>query len=195
MKNNYPPTITKEEINQMPVLSYKDRSVQVVTNMEQLEAAIADLNNYPWVGFDTETKPSFTKGVKNKVALVQLSTPTACYLIRECKMQMPAILSAFLAAPTPLKIGLSLHDDYRVLLRSCRFKPTGFVDLQKIIKKVGIEELGLQKMYAILFGKKISKAQRLTNWEAPVLTQAQQEYAAIDAWACVDIYEKIKDEL
>lgn len=193
--NTYPPTISKEEINELPVLSYTDRRIEVITTLPKLHEAIEVLKQEKWVGFDTETKPSFVKGVKNKVALVQLSTPQVCYLIRVNKLGIPPILSEFLAAPTPLKIGLSLHDDYRVLLRSCKFKPTGFVDLQKIIKKVGIEELGLQKMYAILFGKKISKAQRLTNWEAAYLNEPQQEYAAIDAWACVDIYEKIKDEL
>lgn len=193
--NTYPPTISKEEINELPVLSYIDRRIEVITTLPKLQEAIEVLKQEKWVGFDTETKPSFVKGVKNKVALVQLSTPQVCYLIRVNKLGIPPILSEFLAAPTPLKIGLSLHDDYRVLLRSCKFKPTGFVDLQKIIKKVGIEELGLQKMYAILFGKKISKAQRLTNWEAAYLNELQQEYAAIDAWACVDIYEKIKDEL
>lgn len=193
--NTYPPTISKEEINALPVLSYIDRRIEVITTLPKLHEAIEVLKQEKWVGFDTETKPSFVKGVKNKVALVQLSTPQVCYLIRVNKLGIPPILSEFLAAPVPLKIGLSLHDDYRVLLRSCKFKPTGFVDLQKIIKKVGIEELGLQKMYAILFGKKISKAQRLTNWEAAYLNEPQQEYAAIDAWACVDIYEKIKDEL
>ena len=193
--NTYPPTISKEEINELPVLSYIDRRIEVITTLPKLHEAIEVLKQEKWVGFDTETKPSFVKGVKNKVALVQLSTPQVCYLIRVNKLGIPPILSEFLAAPVPLKIGLSLHDDYRVLLRSCKFKPTGFVDLQKIIKKVGIEELGLQKMYAILFGKKISKAQRLTNWEAAYLNELQQEYAAIDAWACVDIYEKIKDEL
>ena len=193
--NTYPPTITKEEINEMPQLTYANRRIELVATVAQLEAAIQVLQQEQWVGFDTETKPSFVKGVKNKVALLQLSTPQVCYLIRVNKLGIPPILSEFLAAAKPLKIGLSLHDDYRVLLRSCKFKPLGFVDLQKIIKKVGIEELGLQKMYAILFGKKISKAQRLTNWEAASLTSAQQEYAAIDAWACVDIYEKIKDEL
>ena len=193
--NIYPPTISKEAVNELPVLSYTDRRIEVVTTLPKLHEAIEVLKQEKWVGFDTETKPSFVKGVKNKVALVQLSTPQVCYLIRVNKLGIPPILSEFLAAPVPLKIGLSLHDDYRVLLRSCKFKPTGFVDLQKIIKKVGIEELGLQKMYAILFGKKISKAQRLTNWEAAYLNEPQQEYAAIDAWACVDIYEKIKDEL
>lgn len=193
--NIYPPTISKEVVNELPVLSYIDRRIEVITTLPKLHEAIEVLKQEKWVGFDTETKPSFVKGVKNKVALVQLSTPQVCYLIRVNKLGIPPILSEFLAASAPLKIGLSLHDDYRVLLRSCKFKPTGFVDLQKIIKKVGIEELGLQKMYAILFGKKISKAQRLTNWEAAYLNELQQEYAAIDAWACVDIYEKIKDEL
>lgn len=56
----------------------------------------------------------------------------------------------------------------------------------------GIEEAGLQKIYAILFRKKISKRVRLTNWEADVLTTAQQRYAALDAWACLRIYQYLQ---
>ena len=55
--------------------------------------------------------------------------------------------------------------------------------------------MSLQKIYAIMFNKKISKSQRLTNWQAPNLTLQQQKYAAVDAWACMDIYNVIKDEL
>ncbi len=35
---------------------------------------------------------------------------------------------------------------------------------------------------------KISKSQRLSNWEAEVLSEGQKLYAATDAWACVEIY-------
>jgi ribonuclease D len=52
-------------------------------------------------------------------------------------------------------------------------------------------------MYAILFGQKISKSQRLSNWENPELTGQQMTYAATDAWASLQIYLKlvVKDKL
>ena len=64
----------------------------------------------------------------------------------------------------------------------------GFRDLQKLVVDFSIEEASLQKIYAIIFGKKISKGQRLTNWEAETLSEAQKKYAALDAWACLKIY-------
>jgi ribonuclease D len=59
------------------------------------------------------------------------------------------------------------------------------------VDKFGIDDNSLQKIYAILFGRKISKNQRLSNWEAPTLSIAQQSYAAIDAWACLRIYNHL----
>ena len=84
--NIYPPTISKEAVNELPVLSYTDRRIEVITTLPKLHEAIEVLKQEKWVGFDTETKPSFVKGVKNKVALVQLSTPQVCYLIRVNKL-------------------------------------------------------------------------------------------------------------
>ena len=88
-------------------------------------------------------------------------------------------------------IGLSWHDDLASLKRRANFKPGYFIDLQSVVGKIGIEDLSLQKIYANLFGKKISKRQRLTNWDADVLTDKQKVYAATDAWTCINIYEEI----
>ena len=191
----YQESITKEEIESLPVLSYPDRKPQVVESTADMEAAFRDLIQAPLIGFDTETKPSFVKGVTNKVALVQLSTIDKCYLVRVNKIGFPRALVALLSDPKVLKVGLSLRDDYRAMSRRMSFKPAGFIDLQDEVGKVGIKELSLQKIYAIMFGKKISKSQRLTNWEAASLTPQQQCYAAIDAWACMDIYEQLKQDL
>ena len=49
--------------------------------------------------------------------------------------------------------------------------------------------MSLQKIFALLFGKKISKSQRLSNWESDVLSEGQKKYAATDAWACKVIYD------
>jgi ribonuclease D len=153
------------------------------------------LKNEEVLGFDTETKPSFEKGKMNKVALLQLSTADTCYLIRLNVLGMQNPIIEILSSEKPLKIGLSLKDDYKMLNRRRSFKPAGFLDLQSVIGKFGIKDLSLQKIYAIMFNKKISKSQRLTNWQAPNLTLQQQKYAAVDAWACMDIYNVIKDEL
>ena len=89
------------------------------------------------------------------------------------------------------KIGLSWHDDLNSLHKLGTFKTGDFIDIQDHIRELGIEDLSLQKIYANLFGQKISKRQQLSNWEADILTDKQKLYAATDAWACIKIYEEI----
>ena len=192
---NFRESISKEEINSLPVLEYEGRNIVLVDTLSKLKTTIEVLKNEEVLGFDTETKPSFEKGKMNKVALLQLSTADTCYLIRLNVLGMQNPIIEILSSEKPLKIGLSLKDDYKMLNRRRSFKPTGFLDLQSVIGKFGIKDLSLQKIYAIMFNKKISKSQRLTNWQAPNLTLQQQKYAAVDAWACMDIYNVIKDEL
>ena len=55
----------------------------------------------------------------------------------------------------------------------------------------GIGEKSLRKLSAIVLGQRVSKAQRLSNWEAATLTDKQQLYAATDAWVCIRIYEQL----
>ena len=92
---------------------------------------------------------------------------------------------------TVLKVGLSLHDDIAALRKLKLFNPGNFYDVQKHVSEIGIEDLSLQKIYANLFGEKISKSQRLTNWEADILSEKQKVYAATDAWTCLNIYNEI----
>ena len=192
---NFRESISKEEINSLPILEYEGRNIVLVDTLSKLKTTIEVLKNEEVLGFDTETKPSFEKGKMNKVALLQLSTADTCYLIRLNVLGMQNPIIEILSSEKPLKIGLSLKDDYKMLNRRRSFKPAGFLDLQSVIGKFGIKDLSLQKIYAIMFNKKISKSQRLTNWQAPNLTIQQQTYAAVDAWACMDIYNVIKDEL
>lgn len=90
------------------------------------------------------------------------------------------------------KVGLSLHDDILMLHKLADFKPGNFIDLQDHVGEIGIEDKSLQKLYANVFGQKISKGQRLTNWEADVLNDGQKLYAATDAWACIMLYDELE---
>ncbi|MDR0799110.1 MAG: 3'-5' exonuclease domain-containing protein 2 [Dysgonamonadaceae bacterium] len=162
-----------------------------IQSAADVKACVEYLSRFEIIGFDTETRPSFQKGKRNVIALIQLAVEDRCFLFRLNKIGFPAALIRLLSNPHPLKIGLSLRDDFSSMARKKRFTPHGFIDLQKLAREHGIEEQSLQKIYAILFQKKITKNQRLSNWEAEALTLPQKHYAALDAWACLKIYEKL----
>jgi ribonuclease D len=181
-------SITKEEISGFEVEEFQGK-IHVIDNLVDSEKAVHYLSQFKILGFDTETRPSFTRGLLRNVALVQISTFDTCFLFRLNGSGFPPSLIKLLSNPEILKIGLSLRDDFLSMSRLLKFSPKGFVDIQKIVQKHDIEDLSLQKIYAIIFRKKISKSQRLTNWEAEKLSEAQKKYAALDAWACLKIYE------
>jgi len=187
------PKISKEEVNELPIVFFEGK-VQVVDSGEKVIDAIEVLRKQKTVGIDTETKPSFKKGLLHKVALLQVSTEDICFLFRLNKITFPTELGDFLSDKSVKKVGIALRDDFNALNKHHRFKPENVVDLQSIVKNYGILELGLQKLFAIVFNKKISKSQRLTNWESPELTEQQQRYAATDAWAALMIYKQLMKE-
>lgn len=185
-------TITKQEIATLPVEEFTGR-ILLITNTKDADKAVDYLMNFACVGFDTETRPSFKKGQRYKVSLMQISTADTCFLFRLNLIDIPESLEKFIETTEVQKIGLSLRDDFGMMRKRTEVEPGNFLDLQNYVKEFGIADASLQKIYAILFGKKISKGQRLTNWEAETLTEPQQRYAALDAWACLQIYNKLKE--
>jgi len=189
--NIYKSTISKEEIAGLPLADF-DGKIHVVQTLKEVEKAISYLKTHTVIGFDTESRPSFKKGKINEVALMQLSTGTSCFLFRINRVGIPQSLSDLLANPSIKKIGLSIKDDFHVLNKMATIQQANFVDLQNYVKDFQIEENSLAKIYAILFEKRISKSQRLSNWEADFLTERQKKYAALDAWATREIYVKLE---
>jgi len=180
-------TITKQELAELEKVNFEGE-IYVIDHPVEVDNAVAYLSTKSALGFDTETKPAFKRGQVNNVALLQLATEDECFLFRLNKIGYPESLEKLLCNESVKKIGLSLRDDFAALRKRTGKKPQNFIDLQLFVDKFGIEDNSLQKIYAIIFGKKISKSQRLSNWEAAELTPAQQSYAAIDAWACLKIY-------
>lgn len=184
-------SIPKETLSTLPIVTFPGEII-VIDTPEAVPAAVEHLRSSKIVGFDTETRPSFHKGRTNKVALIQISTDSRCYLFRINKTGLTEELRAFIEDTGVTKIGLSLKDDFFVLHRISEFVPEGFIDLQEFVRPYGIIDSSLQRIYGIVFGERISKGQRLSNWEAAELTAAQQQYAAIDAWTCLRLYNELK---
>ena len=186
-------TITKAEIAAMPKVQFPGR-VSVIYTETEANKAVEFLKSQSIVGVDTETRPSFKKGTSHKVALLQISTTDTCFLFRLNQIGMPEALQEFLMSDV-LKIGLSLKDDFMMLKRrkDVHAEEGNWIELQDYVSRFGIEDRSLQKIFANLFGQKISKSQRLSNWEAETLSESQIKYAATDAWACVEIYNCLEE--
>lgn len=190
MKKTIYSKFDKAAINTLPLVKYPGK-ITVVLNEYEAERAVDYLLSCDILGVDTETRPAFRRGQNHKVALLQVSTRDHCFLFRLNHLGLPDSLLRLLGNTMVPMIGLSWHDDLMSLHRRKPFEPGWFIDIQDIIGNLGIEDKSLQKLYANLFGEKVSKRQRLTNWEADILSDKQKEYAAIDAWACINLYEEI----
>lgn len=173
-----------------PVL-FEGRVVVVVSSSEA-ERAVRYLLSQDILGIDTETRPSFRKGTVHQVSLLQVSSKTVCFLFRLNHTGLTPAIKELLEDVSVPKIGLSLRDDLMMLHRLGDFEPGNFIDLQHHVREIGVEDLSLQKLYANFFSRKISKRQRLTNWEADILSDKQKYYAATDAWACIMLYEELQ---
>lgn len=186
--------IDKQKVAEMPIVTFSG-AITVVEQPDDAAEAVRYLRGQSIVGFDTETKPNFRKGMTNRVSLIQVATEQRSFLFRINKMGFTPELKEFMECEDIVKIGLSLKDDFHMLHMIGEFQPHNFVELQDMVKKFHITDSSLQKIYAILFNERISKGQRLTNWEAAKLTGAQMIYASIDAWACLKIYRYLNSGL
>lgn len=182
--------IDNDSVAMLPAARFPGRIV-VVDNDDMVDAACEDLQRYERIGFDTETRPSFRAGVSYKVSLLQLSTPDTCYLFRLCKIRLSNRILKILGSRRILKVGADVSGDIRQLRELREFNADGFVDLQHEASRWGIEEKSLRKLSAIVLGERVSKAQRLSNWEATALTEQQQDYAATDAWVSLKLLEEL----
>ena len=188
--NNFTDKISNEEAAQLPAIEFGGE-IRIIDHERDIVEACKVLAAEPVIGFDTETRPSFRPGVSFRVSLLQLSTPTVCYLFRLNRIPLAKPILQLLEDKQILKIGADVGGDLRALHQIRHFREAGFIDLQTIAPQWGIEEKSLRKLSAIVLGQRVSKAQRLSNWEAATLTDKQQIYAATDAWVCTRIYEKL----
>lgn len=186
-------TISDEEINKLPVEVFNGKIV-VIEKLGDVQLACDRLLKAKLIGIDTESKPSFRKGIESQLSLIQLALDDVCFLFRINKLRgIPSALSQVLNAKTLTLIGLSLKDDFSKIRSKANLNTENYIELQEMVKEFDIEEQSLKKLYAVLFDKKISKKQRLSNWNKSTLTSAQKMYAAIDAWACLKIYNKLNE--
>ena len=186
--------ISKEQVAELKLIQFEG-PIKLIDSMEAFEEEIPFMAREPILGIDTETRPAFKKGIMYPTSLIQLSTLEQAWILRVNRIGYPKELLKLLSEEVPLKVGVSLHDDLRRLRSDFQFEPKGFLDLQQYVEAFRIEEKGLKKLSGIVLGRRISKSQQVSNWDADLLTEAQLRYAATDAWICLMIYYKLRDSI
>ena len=185
-------SITPEEIEGLELISFPGE-IQVITEEdERYRAAIRDLSSCRMIGFDTETKPVFQPHAPRcSTALLQLSNEETSYLFRLHTLGVPDSLADIRASRSITKVGAAVADDVRGLQHYNPFEAARFMDLQRFAEQYGIKDKSVKKLAAIILGRRVSKAQQLSNWEAQQLSFPQQLYAATDAWICLVMYKSL----
>ena len=186
--------ISNDELKELPI-KFFEGNIIVIDKIEQIKPAVEYLSKSTLLGFDTETRPSFVKGKKNQVALLQLANEECAYLFRIGLTGITDELLELFEDGRIIKIGAAIRDDLKAMQKLKQFTPIGFIDLQAIVKKYGIMELSVRKLAALVLNMRISKTQQLSNWENVELTESQQHYAATDAWVCRKVYLKLQGAL
>jgi ribonuclease D len=184
-------TITVEELNQLPLRAFNGK-VSLVTEPSKLSSVVREIEKHDVVGFDTETRPSFKRGQYYKVALLQLAIPNKVFLIRMHQTGLPHEIVSIFENTEIIKAGVAIHDDIKALQKISKFQPISFIELSTMAKASGLQVESVKKLAGLLLGFRISKSAQTSNWEAPTLTEKQLEYAATDAWVCLEIYQHLK---
>lgn len=183
--------ISAEEINALPLWRY-DGPVTVVRDERGLADALEHMRLERVVGLDTETRPSFVKGVSFSPALVQIACHDIVYLVQLTWIPFGAALARFLSDESVIKTGVAIREDMLELQRKYPFAPAAIVDLGAVARENGLETHGLRNLAANFLSLRISKATRCSNWEAKDLSRQQKLYAATDAWISRELYLRME---
>jgi ribonuclease D len=186
-------TISPDEINNLPLRSFQGKT-SVISEADKLPKIIKEIEKHEVVGFDTETRPSFKKGQVYQVSLLQLAIPGKAYLIRINHTGVTEEIAQLFENGKVIKAGVGIRDDIKALQKHRKFEPNNCFDLSTLAKQAGLQVESVKKLAALLLGFRISKSAQTSNWESPTFTQKQIEYAATDAWVCLELYNKLKGE-
>ncbi len=188
-----PLKITKEEVNALEVGAFPGKII-LIDHPDDIAEAVLEIRKSKLLGFDTETRPAFKKGVSYHVALLQLSTLTTAYLFRLNQIGLPPAVREVLEDPHIVKIGAAVRDDLKALKKLApQFAPASFFDLNEELKRIGFLNVGVRNLSAMVLNIRISKSEQVSNWEGQTLTDKQMLYAATDAWACLEIFRKLQE--
>lgn len=185
-------SISKDALNKLPIRAYEG-PIRVINDREQVASCIKILAQEKIIGFDTETRPSFERGVSYPPALLQLATSTEVFVFQFQALGGLGALRSILENPDIIKAGVALSDDIKQLNDCWKFTPRQFIEIGTMAKVLGLKQTGLRSLAGLLLGFRISKKEQRSNWARANLSRSQIIYAATDAWVSRELYLHIME--
>ena len=190
------PAPTREDLAALEPMDRLGLSdISVVSTQQQADAAWKALAESKVLGFDTESKPTFTRDqVSAGPHIVQFSTLRQAFVFQLHDEACRQAVSALLESEHVAKVGFGLAGDHQQILRTLGVRPNNVLDLNAVFKKQGFpREIGVRGAVAVVFGKRFLKSRKATtsNWANRNLTESQILYAANDAWAAIRVFDAL----
>lgn len=179
--------LEKDYINALPIIKFPG-NITVVDTEEKAEAAIKKINRKKVVGFDTESRPSFKKGVTYPISIMQFSNGNDAWIFQLLQTGVTDSMKKLLAGNKVTKIGIGLKSDIQKMASEDIGQLGGYIDLSELASNKGIIQTGARGLTARYMKHRLVKSTRTTNWAAKNLTEKQLVYAATDAWICLHIH-------
>jgi ribonuclease D len=187
----YPKKISKEKLQKLPMQFY-DGVIHLINGEENAQKAVVEIMQEPILGFDTESKPAFSKGEKYWPSIVQIATAKNVYIFQLAKIGQLKFLKPILECENLLKAGIAINDDVLKLRDIEDFTPANFKDIGDLTKSLGVHQTGLRNLVGIFLKYRISKTSQITDWSQENLSAQQLTYAATDAWTSRELYLEVK---
>lgn len=184
--------IDKDFVAALPLLQYEGK-IELITDEKAAKKAVKALMKEDVLGFDTETRPSFSRGNSYLTSLVQLCGRKCAYLFRLDYCGGVPVLFPIFENPDILKVGVAVKEDVLHLKKRAPFDDAGFADASTYTRKAKIENTGLRALCAYFLGGRISKNAQVSNWAAKTLSEQQIIYAATDAWISRELFLKLRE--
>ncbi len=186
------------ELAALAAFEFQHVRIEVVEPSE-FNTVLALLQAEQVLGFDTETRASFERGVQHPLSLIQIATVDTCYLFQHAILgEQFTQLKALLEDETILKVGVGLRSDAHALRRQWGINVASTLDLNWALAQLGAEkEMGTRQLVAALLGVRIDKPKKVTlsNWQLVPLSSAQIHYAAADALAALKCFNALITQL
>ena len=197
---------TDDLIATLPVGQW-DGYTEVIESEQDAERAVKHLSKERVLGFDTETRPSHTRGVTYLPSILQLAGAEKIFIFRLDECGGVPVTFPLLCDPRKAKVGVAVRDDVRHLQERAPFDAPGFIDVSDFTKRAGVINTGLRALAAIYLGlqMKKSKSVQCSHWELPFAVNSKNKkdaefarkqiaYAANDAWFSRELFLKLEQD-
>jgi ribonuclease D len=160
----------------------------LVADQDSLGRLVRALASYPVVAVDTESNS--LHAYRERVCLIQFSTPAADYVVDPIKLTDLNPLAPVFANPGQQKVFHAAEYDLICLRRDYHFEFTNIFDTMSAARTLGWPQVGLAAILDTHFGVKMNKKYQRADWKRRPLTPEQLDYARLDTHYLVALRDR-----